>query len=638
MKSLPLILAIALLSGCAFGRPSTPSSVFLNTPDYLLTFHPQSLGFSIARVGSPETILTSSPQASSSRASVKISPSPDAMNFEQDDGGGAIRSLSVEAISRHIFKVTRSAPKTGCLKEEFSDSEGEQYYGVWEDISSPTLNNRGVSAPFLYHKGNSPTAQSANARAPFYFSSKMYGIYIPSSSTGEFSFARHGVTSFCFDEAPLSYFIFLGEDYKSILKSYNQIAGPARISPSWAYGPHFWRDEASTNRAGAANATENIRMDLAAIKKNNIPITSMWIDRPYGTGSRGWGNFDFNDKFPGIQALSNDLKKENIRLVAWIANRSDANLLKEAIKQKYLFQRANHRNWPAADLRSLPAQSWFKDKLATFAHLGFSGFKIDRGDEGEMPDFAANELAIALPKISASALKEYVGDDYFLISRNANDLARSYTAIWSGDPKATFATLRASIVHGLRAGLINFPMWGSDTGGYGGIPTAELLIRWIQFSAFSPIMEVIIDHQDKILWRDFGKDTLTNLSRYARIHQALLPYLEAQMKQSAQSGTPLMRPLFLEFPGDPASKDITDEYLLGDSILVAPVIEEGASSRRVYFPPGKWTSLLGPKKQFIGGQEIVVPAPLDTIPVFLKEGGRQASLFYFLANYAPPLG
>jgi len=157
-----------------------------------------------------------------------------------------------------------------------------------------------------------------------------------------------------------------------------------------------------------------------------------------------------------------DLNDRGMKLLLWSANRASSGLFREGSQKGYLYS----AYWPAAEVQRPEVYAWFKEKLSAYVRLGVRGYKIDRGEEGEMPTAAENELSVLFPKLSSEGLRDVYGDDYFVFSRNVDDTARKYTALWNGDSWSNFDGLQVSIKTGLRAGLIDFPMWGSDTGGY----------------------------------------------------------------------------------------------------------------------------------------------------------------------------
>ncbi len=209
--------------------------------------------------------------------------------------------------------------------------------------------------------------------------------------------------------------------------------------------------------------------------------------------------------------------------------------------------------------------------------------------------------------------------------------------LWSGDIKGDFPTLRKHIKAGLNIGLSGIPWWTTDIGGFWADPRVdgytEVLIRWFQFGAFSPVMrihgvnqpgkeiegQIVGTGAPNEVW-SFGEEAYGIMSHYLDIRERLRPYIQKHMDIASENGTPVMRPLFFDFPDDEKSYTIEDQYMFGPDILVAPVLEAGAKSRAVYFPAGsKWKDALTGKK-YEGGQTIDYAVSIENIPLFTRNG------------------
>jgi alpha-D-xyloside xylohydrolase len=499
------------------------------------------------------------------------------------------------------------------IREEFND-QGEHYYGIWEYPFGGNVDDRGGDRDFFGFE-HLPGTNYANARAPFYFTSRKYGIYVESVAQGHYSIAQAGKTSFSFKDPQLKYDIIYGPSYAEILNRYNAIAGPPVMPPDWAFGSIWWRDDNHEDLRRANNAQDKVIEDADRLRALHIPAGSIWLDRPYGSGDHGWGNMDFDSSFPDPPKMIRDLKDRGMNLLLWIANRCSNLLFQEGSVKGYLFP----YTWPAADIRRPEVYQWFKEKLDVYVRQGIKGYKIDRGEEHELPDSFENEEAILFPKLAAEGLHDVYGDDFFMFIRNVNDTARKYTAVWNGDTRSTFEGLGASLKNGLRSGLIDFPMWGSDTGGYIRVPDKEVFARWLEFSAFSPMMEILIGPK-RTIWDDYDPELVGIAQTYVSAHHDLIPYTRSYLREAVETGMPVMRPLFLEYPDDKNVTDTWDEYLYGRDLLVAPVTVAGATSRQVYLPQGRWLDYNDKRAIYSGGTTITAPAPLGTIPLFVREG------------------
>jgi alpha-D-xyloside xylohydrolase len=499
------------------------------------------------------------------------------------------------------------------IKDEFND-QGEHYYGLWEMPFGGNIDNRGADHDFLGIRHQADVNYSS-ARAPFYFTSKKYGVYLETTAKGHFTIAQAGKTSFSFFDTQLKYDIIYGPSYPEVLNRYNALAGPPIMPPTWAFGSIWWRDDHHDDLRRATNAQEKVIEDADRLRALHIPAGSIWLDRPYGSGEMGWGNMDFDASFPDPPKMIQDLRERGMNLLIWIANRAWNQLQAEGSARRYLY----FGRGSAADMRNPDAYLWFKDKLNEYVRLGVKGYKIDRGEEDEMPLADENLNAILFPKMAAEGLSDVYGNDFFNFTRNVNDTGRKYTAVWNGDTRSTFAGLEVSVKNGLRSGAINFPMWGSDTGGYIRVPEKELFARWLEFSAFSPMMEILIGPK-RTIWDDYDEELVRITKTFDVMHHDLIPYTRSYLYQATRTGMPVMRALTFAYPADGSLSDTWDEYLYGENILVAPVTTAGVVSRNVYLPQGRWMDYNDRRTVYDGMKTITAAAPLGTIPLFVREG------------------
>jgi len=524
--------------------------------------------------------------------------------------------------------LTYSSGTPTNVKEQFND-QSEHYYGIWGYHlgSSGALDNRGADADLLGLQTNSDINYSS-ARAPFYATSKKYGIYAESVAKGHYTIAVSNKTSFNFDSPQLQYDVIYGPAYADILGRYNSLAGPSFMPPTWAFDSIWWRDDHHADWAaqGVTSSQALVIKDADNLRANQIPASAIWIDRPYGTplnqsgAAGGWGNMDFDSTFPNPAQMISDLNTRGMKLILWTANRCYNGLLTEAKANNYNFAVGTYGDSPAADVRIAAAYSWFKGKLDTFVKLGVRGYKIDRGEEGEQPDSAQNDSVYLFHKLSYEGMAATnTNNDFLMFARNLFDKSRQYAGHWSGDPSASFAGLIGSIKVGIRAGAINFPMFGSDTGGYNGTPNSEVFARWLQFNAYTSMMEVLIG-PNRTIWTMNDPALLKIAQTQAQAHHDLIPYTRSYAYKATQTGLPIMRAMILAYPDDTSVADTWNQYMFGGEILVAPVTTAGGTSRSVYLPAGNWIDYNDKATIHAGGTSVTAAAPLATIPLFVKEG------------------
>jgi alpha-glucosidase (family GH31 glycosyl hydrolase) len=650
-------LALALVTPRSVKAQSRAGQVSLYSPVLELAFRPSPYHFDVIERSTGKALL--SHRATGWRTGSRILNGPSwAVSADDVESGretvaARLRSESARAtpldvsfqfVTPEILKVTLRVVRTVAnathsnvsITESFVDA-GESIYGLFEAAwprrtstgaysRERGLDNRGVEADLLgngMHKWFDGMRYSS-ARTPFYLTSAGYGIYVQSVWKGRYRLAVDQQTSFEFDDSELTYFVIYGPSYAHILSRHNALAGPSRQPPDWALGPIWWRDDSHEdlrNPEGGLyeHAQQVVLGDARELQKRRIPASAMWLDRPYARPDRGfgWGGMEnghlqFSSGFPSPAQMIDRLSAAGVKLMLWIANRSDNQMGAEGKALGYLLSTGR-----AVDMRNHNAYAWFQSKLEALLRHGVQGYKIDRGEENEVPEYLENYNAMLFPKMASEGLRRCHGEDHFVFARNLYDEGRKYSAVWNGDSYG-WKGLRESVRQALRCGLMNFPMWGSDTGGYGET-TAELYARWSQFAAYTPMMEMLIG-PGRTPWLDFPRDVLDIVVEQARTKHDLIPYLRSELFVATQTGMPVMRPLVLAYPSDPAVGDLSDEYLFGSEILVAPVLHKGARSRSAYLPEGQWLDYNDKSALYPGGRQIRLSAPLSRVPVLVREG------------------
>ncbi len=451
------------------------------------------------------------------------------------------------------------------------------------------------------------------------------------------------------------------------VRTINQKNAIAEMVPRWVLGPWMssnnWDSEAE------------VRAQVELTKKHGIPATVMvieaWSDEATfyifndaiyeekkDGGILAYDDFAFPEwgRWPDPKGLVNYLHKNDLKCMLWqipvikqiTSLQHRQKMMDEAhfIKQGFCVKNADGSPY------RIP-EGWFKDSLLMdfsneeakkwwFAQrqyliddLKVDGFKTDGGEFvfGYDLQFAdgrtGREMRNAYPNDYVESYYQFAQQNQGItFSRAGYTGAQRFPAHWAGDERSTFGAFRRSLLAGLSAGLSGVIFWGWDLGGFSGdVPTAELFIRSTQMAAFCPIMQYHAEskaelNQDRTPWNiaeRSGNDRAISVYRYfANLRMSLLPYIEEESKVAVATGEPLMRPLVLDYEDDPNTHEIWDEYLFGRSLLVAPIVEEGARSRSVYLPKGRWLELFD-DRWYEGGQWIDVKVPLERIPVFVKE-------------------
>lgn len=585
------------------------------------------LHHSLLAGSSPETIVPNTLKASTDANSAVAS-------------NGAHLSWNAPSATRIGFTLKAAPNSTEPLWASLDFPADELFYGVWEYPWNGRITNDGVSYGDIGPFGELPGINWASARAPFFFTRSGYGVYVDSDAYGKFDFPASGgegakkSVRFAFNTSVISYTILYDRNLTALLMDYAKMSNTINMPVDSGFGPIFWSDDAEVDFHGSvSNAQENFNDFVDHLYWNKIRATAMFADRPYGTGNRSFGNFDFDPKFyPNVTSFIANLTTWGFDFQAWVANRAflDTELYNVSKANGWLFPGVDPVQFlgPALNLSIPAAYDYFLEKLAFYGKIGVKGFKVDRGEEHEMPDAEQNVQMTLFQEICHKAMTKAHGTNFYTFSRSVFDRSRNLTAVWNGDAQATFTGLRYSVASGIRAGLLGFAQWGSDTGGYLrdnfgniGAPSEELFARWMHFSALSPMYEVLIGG-GHTPWYDYSPRLMGVLKSTTDLHVRLVPYIRSYVHAATKTGLPVMRALFLDFPNDDKVNALADEYMFGKELLVAPIVAEGGS-RDVYFPRGggRFLEYFNKTEVYEPGQTLsITGAPLEYGPLYVREG------------------
>ena len=302
-------------------------------------------------------------------------------------------------ISPNVVKVqyNSTAPFTGA---QFTAAPNENFYGVWEYPWNDSLTNNCIEFD-LKGVGNAEGVNWDNARAPTFYSSAGYGVYADTLDMGSFNFSSTQA-QFIFNTSSLVYYIILPTtpgDWKSIIETYTGLSARITMPPDSGYGPNFWSDNFETDFHGSVtNAQQNYYDVIDHLYYDQIRATAMFADRPYGTGNYSYGNFDFDPKYyPTPQQFIANLSTWGFDFQVWAANRAFlyTELYNTSAANGWLFPGIDPEYFlgPALNLSIPAAYDYFLNHISCFPSVGVKGFKIDRGEEGEMPGKIAQIIA-----------------------------------------------------------------------------------------------------------------------------------------------------------------------------------------------------------------------------------------------------
>ncbi|MBE5804343.1 MAG: glycoside hydrolase family 31 protein [Clostridiales bacterium] len=534
------------------------------------------------------------------------------------------------------------------LTARFEAFDDEKIFGMGQ-YQHRRLDKKGATLELAH--------RNSQASVPFYVSTRGYGFLWNNPAIGTATFGTNKTEWHAKSTRKLDYFITAGDTPAEIEAQYSAATGRTPMMPE--YGLGYWQCKLRYRNQ------EEVLAVAREHKRRGLPMDVIVIDFFHWTLQ---GDFKFEPRdWPDPVAMVKELKELGIETVVsvWptIDERSE-NWGKMA-SQGFLMatDRCSERStWMGPtvyfDATHPGAQKFVWERCKeNYYDKGIRCFWLDEAEPECSYDFdnyrywagpavqVTNTYPVGYAKGFYDGLKSVGEKDIMSLVRCAWAGSQKYAVLtWSGDIHSSFRSMREQVQAGLSMGMAGIPWWTSDIGGFlGGViddpAFRELLVRWFQWSCFCPVFRMhgerspwherevefinnvrqLTSGQDNEVW-SFGEEVYEILTKYLFIRERLRPYIRSLMQAAHESGAPVMRPLYYDFPADKTAADVEDCYMFGPDLLVAPIVEAGAQTRKVYLPEGcKWTDAYT-KQVYEGGQFVTVPAPIGIIPVMIREG------------------
>lgn len=508
--------------------------------------------------------------------------------------------------------------------------------------------------PEFLEQGGIP--QGDYAPVPWLLSSAGWAAWIETSGPGVEADLTGDRVSLSVRSAtgPLRVHLFTGPSPAARLRAFLRETGLPALMPEWAYGHWKSRD--------VYEHQEDVEDDWRGYRDNDLPLDAIVIDSPWETQYNTWR---FNPhQFPDAPGLVRGMREDGVRTVVWVTpwvnlESSDGQRPPDAESERLHSEPASNyaegaeaghyvrsadgepyvgRWWMGTgsivDFTSAAARDWWRGLSRNVFELGVEGVKADDGEgyyfppDAELADGrtgvqAAWEYGRLYREATQRALDDVHGEGRGVVFGRSGWTGQQATGVlWGGDQASDFWSLRALLTSLLTCAATGFSNLSHDVGGYLGRRLAErcepeLLVRWAQLGALTPLMQAHGRFQQEA-WT-YNAKVLDDYREAVLLHERLVPYIRAAAATAARSGLPIMRPLCLIDPEDPEGWSIADSYMLGPALWVAPVLEEGATERRTYLPRGEWLDWWTGER-LEGGRWIDAEAPLNRIPVWVRAG------------------
>ena len=472
---------------------------------------------------------------------------------------------------------------------------------------------------------------------------RTYGIFFDNTFKSYFNFGKENSEYIVFgsDEGNLDYYYIAGDSMADIIGNYTYLTGRAPMQQKWVLGYHQSR--------WGYSSEEEFRYIANTMRECEIPLDGLHFDIDY---MEKYKVFTWNqDRFPTLEKLLQELKDMGVKPICIIDPgvkvEEGYNVYEEGIANDYYAKTPEgdvyvNEVWPGdavyPDFGKAEVRKWWGAHHKFLLDKGIRGVWNDMNEpasfRGPLPDDVVftdedrpalhkemhNVYGHNMAKATYEGLKELSGKRPFLITRACYAGSQKYSTVWTGDNQSLWNHLRMAVPQQCNLGMSGLSFVGTDIGGFGSDCTPELMARWIQVGVFSPLCRNHSAAGTKMQepWR-FSDEIVDIYRKYVNLRYELLPYLYDKMYETESTGLPMIRPLVLHYPKDKNVWNLNDEFMLGENLLVAPVVEQGATRRMVYLPEGTWYDYWT-KEEIKGGQYFIKEAPLDVCPIYVKAG------------------
>lgn len=517
------------------------------------------------------------------------------------------------------------------MREQLSLGVGELIYGLGERFTPFVKNGQSIS---IWNEDGGTSTEQSYKNIPFYVSNKGYGVFVNHPERVEFEVGTEMVTKveFSVPGETLDYFIINGPSMKEVLMRYTDLTGKPSLSAPWTFG--LWLSTSFTTNYDE----ETVNQFVDGMKERDIPLSVFHFDC-FWMKEFCWSDFTWDSRvFPNPKEMLQRLKAKGLKICVWINSYigQESSLFAEGVEKGYFIKRPNGDVWQwdmwqpgmaIVDFTNPEACAWYGSKLEELIDMGVDCFKTDFGERipteavyanGADPVKMHNYYTYLYNKTVYDVLVKKKGkEEAVLFARSATVGGQKFPVHWGGDCWSDYESMEESLRGGLSLTTSGFGYWSHDIGGFESTSTPDVYKRWCAFGLLSSHSRLHGSTSYRVPWA-YDEESVDVVRFFAKLKASLMPYLYRNAIETSQTGVPMMRSMVLEFPKDRNVAHLATQYMLGDSLLVAPIFN-AESMAEYYLPEGDWTHVLtGEKKQ--GGRWYKEPCGYLSIPLFAREG------------------
>ena len=517
------------------------------------------------------------------------------------------------------------------MRQQLTMGVGELIYGLGERFTAFTKNGQSVA---IWNEDGGTSTYQSYKNIPFYISNKGYGVFVNHPEKVEFEIGTEQVTktAFSVEGGYLDYYLFNGPSMKEVLERYTDLTGKPSLPAPWTFG--LWLSTSFTTNYDE----ETVMSFVDGMLDRGIPLRTFHFDC-FWMKEFHWTDFVWDSHvFPDPKGMLSRIKAKGLNICVWINPyiAQESCLFAEGMEKGYFVKRTNGDVWQwdmwqpgmaLVDFTNPDACAWYQEKLAGLLDMGVDCFKTDFGeripvDGIEYFDHSDakkmhNYYTYLYNKTVYDILEKKRGKgEAVLFARSATVGGQKFPVHWGGDCWSDYESMEESLRGGLSLLMSGFGFWAHDIGGFESTSTPDVYKRWVAFGLLSSHSRLHGSTSYRVPWA-YDEEAVDVVRFFTRLKARLMPYLYKTAIQANKTGVPTMRSMVLEFTEDRTCHYVDKQYMLGDSLLVAPIFNE-ESLADYYLPAGRWTDFFtGEVKE--GGRWIQEKHGYLSVPLLVKE-------------------
>ena len=521
------------------------------------------------------------------------------------EDGKVLTSSAFRGMGRALDKDTGKTYMSDSLMLDV----GECVYGLGERFAAYVKNGQSID---MWNADGGTASEQTYKNIPFYMTNRGYGVFVEDTSDVSFEVASEKVerVQFSAEGETIVYDVIYGGTPKAVLDGYTALTGRPALLPAWSFG--LWLSTSFTTNYDEKTATSFIQ----GMADRDIPLSVFHFDCFWMKGFN-WCDFTWDEEtFPDPVGMLKRYHDRGLHLCCWINPYigQASPLFREGMEHGYLLKKTNGDVWQTdlwqagmgiLDVTNPDARAWYCDHLRKILRMGVDCLKTDFGEripvrdiayyDGKDPLHMHNYYTFLYNKMVFDLLKEERGEgEAILFARSATAGSQQFPVHWGGDNSASYISMAETLRAGLSMSHSGFGFWSHDISGFEQTAPADVYKRWAAFGLLSSHSRLHGSSSYRVPWL-FDEESCDVVRKFTRLKCRLMPYLYGAAVEAHEHGTPMMRPMMLEFPDDPACDTLDRQYMMGESLLVAPVFHAD-SHVGYYLPDGLWTSLLDGRK------------------------------------------